>query len=177
MALRNGKICGDPALVGKTIPTIAARMRGCGLKGGVKVSEIDGVALSQPITVDCATALSMRAWVTDGLKPAVGKRGGGVKEIEIMGSYDCRPVNNRPGNKVSEHGRGKAVDIGGFILNDGEVINVLWHWGKGQQGKLLKAIQWTACRSFGTVLGPGANSYHRNHFHFDTGKPTESYCR
>ncbi|MFN0115152.1 MAG: extensin family protein [Paracoccaceae bacterium] len=174
---RNGALCGDPALVGKTVPTIIGRVAGCGLAGGVKVSSVDGVALTQPVTVDCQTALSLRAWVTEGLKPSVGARGGGVKAIEVLGSYDCRPVNNRRGNRISEHGRGKAVDIGGFILNDGEVIRVEWHWGRGRQGKILQAAQWTACRSFGTVLGPGANGYHRDHFHFDTAKKVESYCR
>jgi len=31
----------------------------------------------------------------------------------------------------------------------------------------LRAMHASACRRFGTVLGPEANEAHRNHFHFD----------
>ena len=172
-----GAICGDPGLVGRTIPAIVGRIRGCGLAGGVELREVSGVALSPPVTVDCRTALSLRAWVDEGLKPAVGSRGGGVRQIDVRGSYACRPVNNRPGNRISEHGRGKAVDIGGFVLNDGEVLNVLWHWGRGARGRILQAVQWTACQSFGTVVGPAADRAHRDHFHVDTARKTQGYCR
>ena len=174
---RKGALCGDPAIQGTTMPGITSRIRGCGMGQGAKISSIDGIRMSPAVTVDCPTALALRAWITDGLRPAVGKRGGGVSTIEVLGGYDCRPVNNKPGNKISEHGRGNAIDIGGFILADGEVIRVLWHWGKGQQGRILKAMHWAACNDFGTVLGPAANAYHRNHFHFDTARRRSSYCR
>jgi hypothetical protein len=31
----------------------------------------------------------------------------------------------------------------------------------------LRGVHRAGCRIFGTVLGPEANSYHNNHFHFD----------
>src|SRR5262249_17572778 len=31
----------------------------------------------------------------------------------------------------------------------------------------LRAVHAAACRQFGTVLGPEANSWHKNHFHID----------
>ena len=33
--------------------------------------------------------------------------------------------------------------------------------------QFLKAVHASACRTFGTVLGPEANAMHENHFHFD----------
>jgi hypothetical protein len=174
---RQGALCGDPSIRGTVVPGITSRINGCGMGAGAKISSIEGIAMSPAVTVDCPTALALRAWITDGLRPAVGQRGGGVRTIEVLGGYDCRPVNNRPGNRISEHGRGNAIDISGFILADGEVIRVLWHWGKGKQGQILKAMHWAACNDFGTVLGPAANTYHRNHFHFDTARRRSSYCR
>jgi hypothetical protein len=36
----------------------------------------------------------------------------------------------------------------------------------------------TACGPFGTVLGPNADRYHQDHFHFDTARyRSGSYCR
>jgi hypothetical protein len=174
---RRGSVCGDPAIKGRTIPPIAAAMKGCGLADGVEVTSIDGVALSVPARIDCRTALSMRAWVTEGLKPAVGRRGGGVEQILVAGSYACRPRNNQRGQQISEHGKGKALDITGFVLKDGEVLTVLRDWGRGKQGEILAAMHYLACNSFGTVLGPGANRFHQDHFHFDTARSQGSYCR
>ena len=176
---RKGSVCGDPAIRGMSVAPIAGRLNGCGLSDGVKVTSVDGVPLSVPATIDCTTALALRSWVTDGLKPVVGKRGGGVARIEVAGSYACRPRNNQSGQQISEHGRGKAVDITGIILKDGEVITVLRDWGRGKQGEILAGIHWVACHSFGTVLGPAANSFHRDHFHFDTAKNRRAggYCR
>jgi hypothetical protein len=35
-----------------------------------------------------------------------------------------------------------------------------------------------ACGPFGTVLGPEADRYHQDHFHFDTARyRSGSYCR
>jgi hypothetical protein len=176
---RRGSVCGDPALKGVTLAPIAGRIKGCGLTDGVKLTSVDGIPLSTPATVDCTTALALRSWVTDGLKPVIGKRGGGVARIEIAGSYSCRPRNNQKGQVISEHGRGRAVDITGIILRDGEIITVLRDWGRGQQGKILAGLHWMACQSFGTVLGPAADRFHRDHFHFDTARNRRSgsYCR
>jgi hypothetical protein len=175
---KKGSVCGDPGLRGVKIAPIAARLAGCGLADGVKVTSVEGIMLSTPATIDCTTALALRSWVSDGLKPIIGKRGGGVARIEVAGSYACRPRNNQPGQKISEHGRGKAIDITGIILKDGEIITVLHDWGKGEQGKILQGLHWVACHTFGTVLGPAANSFHRDHFHFDTARNNRkgSYC-
>jgi hypothetical protein len=175
---RKGELCGDPALVGVKLSPIAGKMQGCGLKDGVRLTEIDGVELSAPITVDCATALSLRAWLSGGAKEAVGKRGDGLWKILVAGSYSCRTRNNQRGARISEHGRGRAVDMSGFVLKDGEVLLVRQHWGKGKQGEILKALHGSACGAFGTVLGPGSDRYHRDHFHVDTNLSRNgSYCR
>ncbi len=48
--------------------------------------------------------------------------------------------------------------------------------------KFLTEIRADACGPFRTVLGPGSDSYHSNHFHFDlaqrskAGKRRGLYC-
>ena len=39
--------------------------------------------------------------------------------------------------------------------------------GSGSKTEFLRAAHASACRVFGTVLGPEANAAHRNHFHVD----------
>jgi len=42
----------------------------------------------------------------------------------------------------------------------------------------LKEIHASACKHFGTVLGPEANNAHRNHFHFDMAdRPRGNFCQ
>jgi hypothetical protein len=45
------------------------------------------------------------------------------------------------------------------------------------KSRFLKAVHASACRVFGTVLGPEANAAHENHFHFDMAERARSnFC-
>lgn len=173
-----GAVCGDPAIKGEAIGPVPGKIRGCGVAQAVRVRSVSGVALSTPAVMDCTTAKTLKTWVEKGLSPAVGRMGGGVKQMRIMAGYACRTRNSQKGARISEHGKGRAVDIGGFTLHDGSQISVLKDWGKGRGGKALKQAHKSACGPFGTVLGPNANKFHRDHFHFDTARyRSGSYCR
>ena len=175
---RKGSVCGDRAIKGTTIPPIAAKLKGCGLDAGVKVTSVDGVMLSTPAIMDCPTATALKTWVAKGVKPAVGKLGGGVDRLQVAAHYSCRPRNNQKGERVSEHGRGRAIDISAIVLKNGVSISVLKGWADRQHGRILKAAHKAACGPFGTVLGPNANAFHKDHFHFDTARyRSGSYCR
>ncbi|MFT7594584.1 MAG: hypothetical protein ACI8R4_001905 [Paracoccaceae bacterium] len=174
---RKGSVCGDIEIQGEKIDRIPAKLKGCGLKNGVRVRSVSGVALSTPASLDCTTAKALNEWVRKSLKPTFRRRGP-VVEISVAAHYTCRTRNNRPGAKISEHGRGKAIDISGFTMMDGEVITVLKGWGQGTTRKPLHQIHKAACGPFGTVLGPNADSHHRDHFHFDTAQHRGGpYCR
>jgi hypothetical protein len=171
-------ICSDRRLTGAAIATIPARVAGCGLQGGVKVTAVDGISLSEGATIDCTTARALADWVEKGLKPAVGSRGGGVAQLKIAGHYTCRPRNNQRGEKVSEHGRGRAIDIGAIVLKNGAQLSVLTGWNDKNQGPVLRKAYASACGPFGTTLGPSSNAMHRDHFHFDTARYRSGpYCR
>ena len=137
----------------------------------MQVTSVDGVRLNPPATLDCDTARALRAWVDKGMRPAF--RGREVVELRIAAHYICRPRNNVKGNRISEHGRGKAIDIAGFVFSDGKEWAVL-----GNYNKEIRRAHKAACGIFGTTLGPGSDGYHENHLHFDTASYRSGpYCR
>ncbi len=174
---RAGSLCGDPRIKGEVLAPIAGKIAGCGVDKPVRVSSIDGVVLSQASIMDCTTAKTLRGWVTNSLKPAVRFRGGGVKSLRVPSHYACRTRNSQPGAKISEHGKGHAIDISAINFKDGSQLTVLDGWKNRQDKKILKKLHAAACGPFGTVLGPEANRFHLDHFHFDTARyRSGSYC-
>ncbi|MGL6208315.1 MAG: extensin family protein [Paracoccaceae bacterium] len=168
---RKGSVCGDPAIKGEEIARITSKVKGCGVPEAVRVTSVSGVALSQAATIDCPTAQALKRWVDTGLQPAFGRTR--VIELKIAAHYICRPRNNIRGNKISEHGKGKAVDISGIVLENGKTIMVA-----GGFGRELRRAHKAACGIFGTTLGPGSDGFHEDHLHFDTASHRGGpYCR
>ena len=177
-ARAKGAVCGDPSIQGDVVGAVPGRFRGCGVKNAVKVRSVSGVVLSQSSIMDCGTAKALKKWVEKGVKPALGNRGGGVKSLRVAAHYACRTRNNKKNAKISEHGKGRAIDVSGIKLKNDEVITVLKGWRSAKNGPALKRMHKAACGPFGTVLGPNADRYHQDHFHFDTARHRSgSYCR
>ncbi|SFL37838.1 extensin family protein [Shimia haliotis] len=172
-------LCSSKVIIGKTHAPVAAALPGCGIpKGAIKLYQVADVKLSTPAVMTCETALALHRWVDNGAKEAVKNYGGGVSKLKVAAGYACRTRNNRPGAKISEHGRGKAIDISAIYTKSGEPISVLSDWGKGKKGRMLKKMHRAACGPFGTVLGPNADRYHKDHFHFDVANHRSGpYCR
>lgn len=169
--VQGGALCGDPEIVGEKLTPIPSRVKGCGVAEPIRVTAIAGIRLSQPATINCQTAVALHRWIEGGLRPAM--RGRKVVELEIAASYICRPRNNVKGNKVSEHGRGNAIDIAGFTFSDGSSWTVL-----NDYNAQIRRAHKAACGIFGTTLGPGSDGFHENHLHFDTAHYTYGpYCR
>lgn len=167
-----GAVCGDPQITGETLAPIVGRVRGCGIAAPVKVTAVAGVPLSVPAEVDCETAVALKTWVATALRPAVGNTGGGLKELTVWGSYECRSVDDIRGAGLSRHAKGRALDIGGYTLADGETVKVQTDWRRNSvNARELKAAYHAACGIFRTTIGPDGDRYHQNHMHFDTGGP------
>jgi hypothetical protein len=130
----------------------------------------------------CPLAANFAAWAKHAVRPAAKQYlGSDVVRIETMGTYSCRKVNGARSNKLSEHAYGNAVDVSAFILKDGRRVSVLNGWnGSSDERAFLRRLHESACKRFGTVLGPNYNAAHANHFHFDMGKSMKdgsTYCR
>jgi len=175
---QRGALCGVPGLVGDRLEPIPGRIQGCGIAEPVRLRQVDGIALSTPATVNCDTAQALQTWVQRSLVPSVGRTGGGVSSLRVVASYACRTRNNQPGARVSEHGRGNAIDIAGIGLANGSELTVLTGWRDRRQGRILREVHSGACGPFGTVLGPNSDRFHQDHFHFDVASYRSGpYCR
>ncbi len=173
-----GKLCGVNGLEGERIPPITSEVEGCGVPDPVQVTHVDGVRLSQPAIMDCETAAALHTWVRKGVRPAVGRTGGGVTGLRVAAHYVCRTRNHRPGARISEHGRGRAIDISAIELADGETMTVLNDWHNSPHSRALRQMHGAACGTFGTTLGPGSDGMHEDHFHYDTARHRGGpYCR
>ncbi|WP_390920974.1 extensin-like domain-containing protein [Neorhizobium turbinariae] len=144
----------------------------CGIAHPVKLSGLSGnIDVKPAVTLNCQVTLAFAKWVKNELAPSARMRYlTGVKKIVPMGGYSCRRMNNsrQRNNPMSEHAKGNAIDIGQIVLKNGHEIDVR---KKGlfslREGGLLKSVRSDSCKYFNTVLGPGSNAEHWNHFHFD----------
>ncbi|HQZ27968.1 MAG TPA: extensin family protein, partial [Verrucomicrobiales bacterium] len=68
-------------------------------------------------------------------------------------------------------------DISAFVLADGRRISITgdWHGGTPAERQFLTAIHASACKRFGTVLGPAYNAAHRDHLHLELSG--SAFCR
>lgn len=144
----------------------------CGLTRPLKVVALQGgaVQFNTTATLDCSMVAELDNWVAETVQPAAQARFGmNVVQIDTMGSYSCRGMNNQIGARLSEHAFGNALDIGGFTLADGRKIVIRRDWTRGdeQTQAFLRDTQRGACEIFTTVLAPGSNGFHYDHIHVD----------
>jgi hypothetical protein len=169
MVLAKEKLIAAPALA-------ALWDNGCGAVGQITISAIklkDGkeVTLRPSALIRCETAEAVADWVRDELVPATASYSG-VARLEVAASYHCRPRNNVRGAQMSEHGRANAIDIRAVVMNDGRRFGVDLPETPIQ---LLADLRRGACARFTTVLGPGSDGYHENHFHMDLAQRRGGY--
>lgn len=170
-ASAKGSVCGNPSIRGQEIAPVRSQVKGCGIKGAVRVTAVDGVSLNPAATLNCDTATALDKWIKTVVQPSFGA--GQVVRLQVAASYSCRGRNNVKGARISEHGRGNAIDIAAFILADGSSLTV-----ERNYNKTLRKVHKGACGIFGTTLGPGSDGYHENHIHLDVARHRSgSYCR
>lgn len=154
---------------------------GCGLRNAVTLGPIKG-DLSQLETaklgpVACPTAQAFTGWARYGVDRAARQLlGSPVATIETFGSYACRNVAGS--NRRSAHATADAIDVAAFVLADGRRISVKddWNGGEPAERQFLRTVQDSACKRFGTVLGPEYNAAHHDHFHLERGG-SSGFCR
>lgn len=153
---------------------------GCATVGTVRLASLmsDEAALSLanlgPVT--CPLAQTFSGWARFGVDRAARQiLGSGLARIETMGSFSCRNVAGS--GKRSAHAQAAAIDIAAFVLTNGQRISVLedWSGGSTQERAFLRTIHSSACKRFGTVLGPAYNAAHADHLHVELGGG--GFCR
>ncbi|MDG2520534.1 extensin family protein [Caulobacter segnis] len=134
----------------------------------------DGVRYAPPRPMmTCPLAAAVSLWRRQAVDAAALEIfGARVTQIDHLGVYACRPVNNTPGARPSAHARASAMDIAGVRLSDGRRISVKAHWSDGAaaEGRFLRRIRDGACQVFQTTLSPDYNLAHADHLHLELGE-------
>jgi hypothetical protein len=159
------------ARLGVEATTLAPITEGeCGIATPVAVASLGNgtIDFSTRAIIGCDLAETLATWLSATVQPeARAILAGRVDGIRVAASYACRTRDSIPGAKISEHAFGRAIDISAFRV-DGRWIDVKSGWGSGgPEADFLAAARRSACGPFKTVLGPGADRYHRDHFHLD----------
>jgi len=128
----------------------------------VKMPDAASVAINPPAELRCEMATQFADWVrNDAAAKFAPAR---LTAIANFDSYDCRGRNRVAGAKVSEHGKGNALDIRAFALAGGKLVSPV---DPKVAHELRDSLKQSACKTFSTVLGPGSDGYHEQHIHFD----------
>jgi hypothetical protein len=156
------------------------RLIGPGACGGADMVQLNAVLLAnqgrivvKPAPVlRCAMAESLAAWIRDEAAARVLKAGVALRSVETYDDFDCRGRNRVVGARLSEHGKGNAVDLRAFTLADGRVMELT---DMTAPKDLRSSIRESACARFTTVLGPGSDGYHEAHIHLDLAERSNGY--
>ena len=122
-----------------------------------------------PLRMTCHQMAALHVWERQVLRPQAEKIiGSPLRQIETYGSFSCR---NIAGTRTrSQHSYANAIDISGFVLEDGRRISVKDHWRERSDfGRYLAKAHKGSCRLFSVTLGPDYNAAHADHFHVDMG--------
>jgi hypothetical protein len=108
--------------------------------------------------------------------PAFEADGASLVGLDIAAAYVCRNVNDADDGELSEHARGRAIDISGFRRSDASSVSVLDAWRSREHGDLLLEVHEGACGIFTTSIGPDSDAFHEDHFHYDVAERRRPYC-
>lgn len=154
----------------------------CAVANPVKVTADSQTHWNRPGVMSCSMARVVDRFETQVVQAAAARiLGQRVARLHHMGTYDCRSRRTETtvassgegksrGGRLSEHGKGQAIDIGGFELADGTMISVKKDWqGAGKKSEFLQAVARASCEHFNVVLTPNHNKLHADHLHLDIG--------
>jgi hypothetical protein len=149
----------------------------CGVPDVVRLEAVllpdqSRVAIAPPAILRCTMAEAIVGWVREEAAPRALDLGSSLRSIANLASFDCRGRNNILGAKLSEHGKGNALDIRALKLADGRVVELT----DAQVPKdFREGLRQSVCARFMTVLGPGSDGYHEDHVHVDLAERRGGY--
>jgi hypothetical protein len=117
----------------------------------------------------CPLALGYALWERQVLRPAARDMlGTRLVRVDHFGTYACRTLYGRPGERPSQHARANALDVAGFRFADGRRATVVGDFRRDtEEGRFVRAARDGACGVFGAVLSPDYNAAHADHLHLD----------
>jgi hypothetical protein len=156
------------------------RLIGPGACGGRDMVQLNAVQLPGHARIEirpasvlrCEMAESLAGWIQDEADPLLRKAGMALRSVATYDDFECRGRNRVFGAKLSEHGKGNAIDIRAFTLADGRSIGLT---DMTVAKDLREGLRASACERFTTVLGPGSDGHHEGHIHLDIAERRQGY--
>lgn len=142
---------------------------GCGIAAPVALKAViapDGrkIDVTPAPVMRCDLADDVARWIEEEVAPIVETADRKIARIATADAYNCRGRNGLPSEKLSEHGKGNALDLSALQFSGGGAMALT---DKGADAALTTALRATACGRFSTVLGPGSDGFHETHIHVD----------
>ncbi len=152
---------------------------GCEIAHPLTVSSLGGgVALEPEGVMNCAIAEANARFMRDQAQQQAARHlSSRIAAVNQVSAYVCRPRHGT--RKLSEHAFGNALDWGAVVLEDERRIDVRAYRRGSPEATFFAAMRKSACGPFTTVLGPGSDADHADHFHFDLAERSNgsTYCR
>ena len=111
----------------------------------------------------CDLAAALARWVSEDVVPMLAAQNLVLEGITDADAYSCRSRNHVAGAKISEHGKGNAIDLDAFLIAPNKRISLTGP----DAAPFVAQVKTSACARFTTILGPGSDGYHNNHIHLD----------
>ena len=150
---------------------------GCGIDDPVRLSAVMSkdkvrIAITPAAVLRCTMAEALANWIREDVVPVAATLGAPLGGVANFDSYECRGRNRIAGAKISEHGKGNAIDIRALTLANGKSYELTDIAVMKAMREQLKA---SACQRFTTVLGPASDGFHENHVHVDLAERRSGY--
>lgn len=124
---------------------------------------------AHPVLVACETAIA----IADSLEIAAQMEPIGAVEVLHYGTYNCRVIAGT--STLSNHAEGRAIDLAGFVLADGQTLSVVADWEDGVASPVTAEGQWLRAftdalwdtMTWHIILTPEYNADHDDHVHVD----------
>jgi hypothetical protein len=160
----------DARGVGYRLAAVPVSTGPCSVENPVQVASAE-VPWNQPAIMTCALADRVDRFLAEAAEPLARRYlATEIVRVDNFGAYSCRPVAGMAG-RWSEHAAGRAIDVSGFLMKNGERITVEQDWrASGPRGEFLHALAKRACDYFNLVLTPDSDKDHYNHLHLDIGR-------
>jgi len=151
------------------------RENACKIDNPVSVSGLtNGVAVSPASLMECSFAENLARWISDVVVPRASEHLQSTPIKLLIGtSYQCR--DQRSGSKLSEHAFGNGVDVMGFEFDKHAPLAIKLQADGSPEAMFQSAVRKETCSVFTTVLGPGSDADHGDHFHLDMRKRKADY--
>jgi hypothetical protein len=130
------------------------------------------IPLTPPAVLRCPMAEALAHFMRNDVAPAAAELGSPLAAVVNYDSYDCRGRNRVIGARISEHGKGNAIDIRAIKLGNGTIVELT---SPIVAKEFRERVRVAACGRFSTVLGPGSDGYHESHVHLDLAERSRGY--